>query len=98
MPFLTASSIWRSILASRRRRTPPRQTGQDRRTQATPAQSAPGSKYTEGGTSRPAVIKDGISKPPVVEDDLHYKNGGMGRLARFFIRRRAAGDPYDETV
>jgi hypothetical protein len=31
-------------------------------------------------------------------DDLHFKTGKMGRLARFFARKRAAGDPYDETV
>ena len=33
-----------------------------------------------------------------MDDDLHYKVGLMGRLARFFIWRRAAGDPYDETL
>jgi hypothetical protein len=33
-----------------------------------------------------------------MDDDLHFKSGKMGRLARFFARRRAAGDPYDETL
>jgi len=33
-----------------------------------------------------------------MDDELHYKTGLMGRLARFFVGRRAARDPYDETV
>ena len=35
---------------------------------------------------------------PHPDDDLHFKTGGWGCLARFFVQRRAAGDPYDETL
>lgn len=31
-------------------------------------------------------------------DDLHFKTGRMGRLAQFFVRLRAIGDLYDETL
>jgi len=89
-------------LASRRRRVPPRQTGQDRRTQPTLPQGPPGP--TEASISQPALItqpaliKGRISTAAAVDDDLHYKTGLMGRLAQFFVGRRAAGDPYDETL
>lgn len=76
-------------MTSRRRRAPPRQTGQDRSTQATAPQ---------GGPSNPALIKDRISTTSVINDDLHFKTGLWGWLARFFVRLRAAGDPYDETL
>jgi K+ transporter len=76
-------------MTSRRRRRPPRQTGQDRSTQVTAPQSGP---------SGPALIKDRISTTPVIVDDLHFKTGRWGSLARFFVRLRAAGDPYDETL
>ena len=33
-----------------------------------------------------------------MHEDLHYKTGKMGRVARFFVARRAGGDPYEETV
>ena len=33
-----------------------------------------------------------------MDEDLHYKTGKMGRMARFFAARRASGDPYEETV
>jgi hypothetical protein len=36
--------------------------------------------------------------PPPAPDVLHFRTGIMGGLARFFARRRAAGDPYDETL
>jgi hypothetical protein len=84
-------------LASRRRRVPTRQTEQDRRTQPTPRQGGPPGS-TEGSSSQPVLIKDRISTAAAVDDDLHYKTGLMGRLARFFVWRRAAGDPYDETL
>jgi hypothetical protein len=35
---------------------------------------------------------------PHPDDNLHFKTGGWGCLARFFVQRRAAGDPYDETL
>jgi len=38
----------------------------------------------------------GMSPHP--DDDLHFKTGGWGCLARFFVHRRAGGDPYDETL
>ena len=84
-------------MASRRRRVPPRQTGQDRRTQPTPPQGGPPGP-TEASSSQPALIKGRISTAAAVDDDLHYKTGLMGRLAQFFVGRRAAGDPYDETL
>jgi hypothetical protein len=30
--------------------------------------------------------------------DLHFRTGRRGRLARFFVARRAAGDPVDATI
>jgi hypothetical protein len=75
-------------MTSRRRRGPPRSTGQDRSIKVTAPQ---------GGPSGPALIKDRISTTPV-DDDLHFKTGLWGSLARFFVRLRAAGDPYDETL
>jgi hypothetical protein len=93
---LPAPDVWRSALASRRRRIPPRQTGQDKRTHPTPPQDPRGP--TEGSISQPALIKSRVFTAAAVDDDLHYKMGLMGRLARFFIWRRAAGDPYDETL
>jgi hypothetical protein len=30
--------------------------------------------------------------------DLHFQTGVLGRVARFVVRRRAAGDPFDATV
>jgi hypothetical protein len=30
--------------------------------------------------------------------DLHYRTGVTGRLARFIVARRAAGDPFDATI
>jgi hypothetical protein len=30
--------------------------------------------------------------------ELHFRTGVMGRLARFFVARRAVGDPFDATV
>jgi len=77
-------------MSSRRRRTPPRQTGQDRSTQQVTA--------PQGGPSGRALIKDRISTTPVRDDDRHFKTGRWGRLARFFVRQRAAGDPYEETL
>jgi hypothetical protein len=82
---------------SRRRRVPPRQTGQDRRTQPTPPQGGPPGP-TEASSSQSALIKGRISTASAADDDLHYNTGLMGRLARFFVWRRAAGDPYDETL
>lgn len=76
-------------MASRRRRPPPRQTGQDRSIRITAPQAGP---------SGPALIKDRISTTPVIDDDLHFKTGRWGWLARCFVRLRAAGDPYDETL
>jgi hypothetical protein len=35
---------------------------------------------------------------PHPDDDLHFRTGVWGCLARFFVQRRAAGDPYDETL
>jgi len=74
------SRVWRSALASRRRRDPPRQTGQDRRTQPTLPPGPPGP--TEASTSQPALIKSristakgSISTAAAVDDDLHYKTG-----------------------
>jgi hypothetical protein len=93
---MRAPDVWTSELASRRRRVPPRQTGQDRRTQPTPPQGGPPGP-TAGSSSQPVLNKDRISTAAAVDDDLHYKTGLMGRLARFFVGRRAAGDPYDET-
>ena len=84
-------------MASRRRRVPPRQTEQDRRTQPTPRQGGPPGS-TESSSSQPVLIKDRISAAAAMDDELHYKTGLMGRLARFFVGRRAARDPYDETV
>jgi len=43
-------------------------------------------------------MKDRISAAAAMDDELHYKTGLMRRLARFFVGRRAARDPYDETV
>jgi hypothetical protein len=34
----------------------------------------------------------------MADDDLHFKTGRWGWLARFFVQRRAAGDPYDESL
>lgn len=84
-------------MASRRRRVPPRQTEQDRRTQPTPRQGGPPGS-TEGNISQSVLIKDRISTAAAVDDELHYNTGLMGRLARFFAGRRAVGDPYDETL
>jgi hypothetical protein len=83
-------------LASRRRRASRPQAAPDRRSQATARQGASGPESSKGGTDNPAL--DSISKPPVADDDLHFKTGRMGRLARFFVRLRAAGDPLDETI
>lgn len=33
-----------------------------------------------------------------MNEDLHYKTGKMGKVARFFVARRASGDPHEETV
>ena len=74
---------------SRRRRGPPRSTGQGRGIQVTAPQ---------GGPSGPALITDRISTTPVIDDDLHFKTGLWGWLARFFVRLRAAGDPFDATL
>ena len=84
-------------MASRRRRVPPRQTEQDRRTQPTPRQGGPPGS-TESSSSQPVLMKDRISAAAAMDDELHYKTGLMRRLARFFVGRRAARDPYDETV
>ena len=39
-----------------------------------------------------------VSPPPPAPDDLHFRTGIMGWLARIFARMRAAGDPYDQTL
>lgn len=33
-----------------------------------------------------------------MDGDLHYQTGKMGKVARFYVARRAGGDPYEETV
>lgn len=33
-----------------------------------------------------------------MDEELHFKTGLMGRMARFFAARRALGDPYEETL
>jgi hypothetical protein len=81
-----------AVDASRRAKTE-----QDRRRQPTPRQGGPPGS-TEGSSSQPVLIKDRISTAAAADAELHYRTGLKGRLARFFIWRRAAGDPYDETL
>lgn len=39
-----------------------------------------------------------MDTPQQVITDLHFQTGVLGRVARFVVRRRVAGDPFDATV
>jgi hypothetical protein len=39
-----------------------------------------------------------MNTPQQVIPELHFQTGVLGRVARFVVRRRAAGDPFDVTV
>lgn len=80
-------------MSSRRRQTHTRKTGPDSKPQATAPRNPPSApSSTEGGSSRR------ISEPAAIDDNLHFKTGKRGKLARFFAKTRAARDPIDQTV